>query len=139
MKEQAMRNILPLLASAALLAAGSAQARERPTPEAEIAQALEGRIAGEPVSCVNLRNVRSTRIISDTAILYEAGGTIYLNRPRAGADALNRWDTMVTRPFGTRLCNTDVVRMIDPSSHMLKGLVFLDEFVPYRRVQQTAR
>ncbi len=127
-----MGKLLPLIVGGALLATGSAQAKPR-DPQAQLAREIEGRVAGEPVSCIDLHRVRSSRVIEDTAIVYDMGRTIYVNRPRSGADSLDRWDTMVVRPFGTRLCSVDTVHMIDPTSRILTGIVFLGEFVPYRR------
>ena len=128
-----MRKLLPLLAGA-LLIGGGAQAKPADR-EAELARALQGRVAGEPVDCIDLHRVRSSRIINDTAIIYDAGGTIYVNRPRAGAESLNQWDALVTRLPTTRLCSVDTVRLVDPTTRMMTGVVFLGDFVPYRRVR----
>ena len=130
----APRFVAPLAAAAAaLLALAPADARPRLSPEEQLAKELNGRVAGEPVDCINLRNVRSSRIIRDTAIVYDAGSTIYVNRPRAGADSLSPWDTQVTRLHSSRLCSIDTVKMVDPTSHFMTGLVFLGDFVPYRK------
>lgn len=132
-----MRKLLPLIALSALIG-GAAQAA--PDREAELERALAGRVAGEPVQCIDLHRVQSSRVITDTAILYRAGSTIYVNRPDSGADSLSRNDTMVTRLFGTnRLCDIDTVTMVDPVSGTFTGIVFLGEFVPYRRVETSAR
>ena len=130
-----MRKLIPLIA-ASLVATGATvvQARER-DPEAQLARALEGRVAGEPVNCIDLHRIRSSRVIEHTAILYDAGSVIYVNRPRNGADQLNRFDTLVTRTPSTQLCSVDVVHTVDLSSNTFTGSVFLDEFVPYRRVR----
>ena len=111
-----MRKLIPLIA-ASLVATGATavQARER-DPEAQLARALEGRVAGEPVNCIDLHRVRSSRVIEGTAILYDAGGIIYVNRPRNGAEELNRFDTLVTRTPSTQLCSVDVVHTYDLSS-----------------------
>lgn len=132
-----MRKLLPLIALSALIG-GAAQAA--PDREAELERALAGRVAGEPVQCIDLHRVQSSRVITDTAILYRAGSTIYVNRPDAGADSLNRNDTLVTRLFGSnRLCNIDTVTMVDPVSGTFTGVVFLGDFVPYRRVETGSR
>ena len=128
------RKITALLLGTFAVLAAPAQA-QRHSPEAQLARALEGRVAGAPVDCINLRQVRSSRVINDTAILYDAGGTIYVNRPRSGADSLNQWDTQVQRPFNNRLCSVDTVRMVDLQSGFMTGIVFLGDFVPYRRVR----
>ena len=128
-----MRKLLPLIA-ASLLIGGAAQARPVDR-EAELARALQGRVAGEPVSCIDLHRVTSSQVITNTAILYDSGSVLYVNRPRNGADQLDRRDTMVTRTMLSRLCDIDVVTMVEPSSGTMSGIVFLGEFVPYRRVQ----
>lgn len=129
-----MRKLLTLIAGS-LLIGGVAQAKG-PDREAELARALQGRVAGEPVDCIDLFRVRNSRIINDTAILYDAGSVIYVNRPRNGAEQLDRGDTMVNRLYGSnRLCSIDTVTMIEPVSGTFTGVVFLGEFVPYRRVQ----
>ncbi|MDQ8757520.1 hypothetical protein RCO27_14915 [Sphingosinicella sp. LHD-64] len=133
-----MRKFLAVLAGTLVLTALPAQAAPR-DPEAELARAVQGRVAGEPVDCIDLNRVRSSRIIDDTAIVYDAGSVVYVNRPRSGAESLDRWDTMVTRLWGSsRLCSIDTVRLVDTSSRMMTGVVFLGEFVPYRRVQTGA-
>lgn len=126
-----MRKLISLLAGTLMLG-GVAQATPR-DGEAELARALQGRVAGEPVQCIDLHRVRSSRVITDTAIIYDAGGVLYVNRPDNGADQLNQWDTMVTRLPSTRLCNIDTVTMVDATSRNFTGIVFLGDFVPYRR------
>jgi hypothetical protein len=131
-----MRKLNTLLAGTLMLG-GVAQAKPQ-DHEAELARAIQGRVAGEPVQCIDLHRVRNSRIIPDTAIIYDAGSVIYVNRPENGADQLNQWDTMVTRTSTTQLCNVDTVTMIDRASHNFTGVVFLGDFVPYRRVRTSS-
>ena len=128
-----MRKLL-LTLGALMMAAAPAQAGKPRDGEAELAQAVQGRVAGEPVRCVNLRDVRSSRIIDRTAIIYDTGSTIYVNRPRSGRESLDQWDTLVTKTFSSDLCTPDVVHLWDSSSRMQSGFVFLGDFVPYKRV-----
>lgn len=135
-KTRAMiRKLLPLLAASAAVAAVPAEAGPRRSPEQQLQHELRGRVAGEPVNCVNLRSIRNSRVIDRTAILFDAGGTIYVNRPRAGAESLSRWDAQVVRPFGSRLCAVDTIHMVDPVTGFFSGSVFLGEFVPYKRIR----
>ena len=129
-----MRKLLPLILGSVALVAAPAQAK--PTDhEAELAQAVAGRVAGEPVDCIDMHRVRSSHIIPGTAIVYDAGGVLYVNRPRGGAESMDQWDIMVNRLWSSELCSVDTVQLIDQGSHMYSGTVFLGEFVPYRRVQ----
>jgi hypothetical protein len=51
------------------------------TPDQELAKIVKDRVPGKPVNCINLTQIRSTTIIDRTAIVYDMGGTIYVNRP----------------------------------------------------------
>ena len=131
-----MRDIPKLLLGGMLLVSFpfAAGAAARLDPEAKLAQSLNGRVAGEPVDCVDLSDIRSSRIINRTAILYETrGGTIYVNRPDAGRESLSDWDVLVTRTHMNRLCSIDVVELYDSGARMRTGSVFLGRFVPYRK------
>ena len=133
-----MRKLL-LTLGALTMAVAPAQAGKARDGEAELAKALQGRIAGEPVRCVNLRDVRSSRIIDGTAILYDTGSTIYVNRPRSGRESLDQWDVLVTKTYSSELCTPDVVQLWDSGSRMQSGFVFLGEFVPYKRAPKPKR
>ena len=88
------------------------------------------------MQCVPLHQLRSSRIIDGTAIVYDTGPTIYVNRPRAGARSLDQFDTLVTRTFSSELCRSDVVQLFDSAAQMQTGLVFLGDFVPYRKARR---
>lgn len=124
-----------LLAAAALagLLAAPAMAAAQKDPESRLAEKLEGRVAGEPVNCIDLNRVRSSTIYDRTAIVFEAGSTIYVNRPENGAQGLRRNDILVTKPTLNRLCSVDAVQTMD-SSGFWNGAVFLGDFVPYKKV-----
>jgi hypothetical protein len=134
-KAKPMRKFSFLLAGTLLLASASAFASPRLDPEARLARALEGRVAGAPVDCIMLYNIHSTQVIDHVAILYEAGDTIFVNRPQAGREQLDQWDTLVTRTSTSQLCSIDVVALYDTSARMETGSVFLGDFVPYRKVR----
>lgn len=129
-----LRKALVFAAGAALLASPATQARERPTGEQQLAKVLEGRVAGKPVRCISMPQVRDTRIIDKTAIVYDAGRTIYVNRPHSGAASLDRDDILVTRLTSSQLCSIDTVQLHDRTSRFWSGFVGLGEFVPYTRI-----
>lgn len=129
-----MRILTALLAGAMVMSGGVAQAATDHGPQAKLAKALEGRVAGKPVTCLNLRDIRSTRIVDNTAILYETGGgKIYVNTPRSGASSLRDGRVMVTDTRSSQLCSIDTVRLYDNGSRMEMGWVGLGDFVPYAK------
>jgi len=125
---------IPTLAASLLLAASAAQAAPSARAEAALARELAGRVAGPPVDCIYLRDIRASRIIDGIAIVYETGGgTLYVNRPASGTTWLHRDDVMVTDTHSPQLCSVDIVRLRDSGSRMETGSVGLGKFVPYRR------
>ncbi|MDK2760332.1 MAG: hypothetical protein KYX64_03120 [Sphingopyxis sp.] len=132
-----MRHLIPTLLIAAAMAVvpATASAREKMVPEDQLAKLLDGRVAGEPQSCITLSSVNSSQIIDQTAIVYRVGSTMWVNRPKGGAGSLDDDDILVTRLTGNRLCSIDTVELRDRTSHMYGGFVSLGEFVPYRRVK----
>lgn len=121
-----------------MVGASPAIAKEKLTPEQELAKRLEGRVAGEPVDCIYLPMIRNTTIYDKTAIVYDMGDTLYVNRPASGASSLDSDDVMVTTPTGSQLCSVDVVKLHDRTSHFFSGSVGLGKFVPYRKVAKAA-
>lgn len=129
-----MRFIPAIAALSLALTAGAAQASPRKDmPEEELAKVLEGRVAGEPRDCLDLMDARGTQIIDKTAIVYRSGKTLWVNRPRGGAETLDTWDVLVSKPFASQLCRMDIVHLYDSSSRMPTGFISLGQFVPYRK------
>ncbi len=126
---------LTMLAAAAFAAPTAAPARERLHGEALIDKLVAGRVAGPPVDCIQLYSVRSTTIVDHTAIVYDTGSVIYVNRPRAGAESLDDNDILVTNLHSSSLCRIDVVTLQEPTSFMSSGFVSLGDFIPYRKVR----
>lgn len=129
-----MRRIATLV-GAGLAALSVAAPAASPDPEAQLERALRGRVAGEPVHCIDMHRVTGSTIIPGTAVIYDAGSVLYVNRPDSGAESLDRWDVLVTRLYTSQLCNTDTVDLIDQGSRVYSGVIFLGDFVPYRRVR----
>ena len=125
------------LATAALglLAAPAVQAddhKEMTKGEAKLAKMLEGRVAGEPESCITTIGSRSMQRIDDTALVYKSGKTIWVNDTKT-PESIDDGDYLVIRKFsGSQLCRTDQVTTRDRASNMFSGVIFLDDFIPYR-------
>ena len=129
------KTIAAVLTAATVLSLSvAADARPRIAPEAKLAKMLDGRVAGEPRDCIFLPSIRGSRIIDKTALVYDAGRTLWVNRPRSGAESLDDDDILVTNLHGSSLCSIDIVSLHDRYGHFYSGFVGLGEFVPYRKV-----
>lgn len=125
--------------TAVLLLAGASSAWAAPKPpkinakgEAKLAAFLEGRTAGAPVDCIDPRRADEVQIFDGAAIVYKIpGGKLYVNRPSAGAGALE-YDVMLSsRTYEARLCKNDMMIVTEPGSHLPSGALSLGAFVPY--------
>lgn len=131
-----MKTLATLFSGAALALAASAPAyaeTRAEKSEARLAKMLEGRTAGEPVSCINtLRSSSDLQVLDYVGVVYDAGDTIYVARA-ADPKSLGRDDVVVIERFGSQLCKQDVVRTVDRYAGFTTGVVFLGDFVPYTR------
>ena len=104
----------------------------RPAPADRLARLLGGRSPGEPVKCLQLRDIRSSQVIDGIAIVYTTqNGTLYVNQPKAGAAFLHSDTILVTDTHTSQLCDIDTVKLMNPGSRIITGSVGLDLFVPY--------
>lgn len=127
-----------LIAATALLAVPSAvTAKPKLTGEERLAKILEGREAGEPVSCISQWQTREMEVIDKTALVYGRGNTVWVNRPKNAKD-LDDDDILVNKVHGSQFCSLDIVHTYDRGGHFWNGFVSLSEFVPYRRVPKVA-
>lgn len=129
-------------AAVGLLAAPAVQADEHQGAENEMTKGekrltkmLEGRVAGEPVSCIRTVGSRSIAQIDDTALVYKRGDTIWVNYTKT-PDAIDDMDYLVIRKFSTmQLCKTDQIETYNRGGDFFSGVIFLDDFVPYHKVE----
>jgi hypothetical protein len=137
--EAEMKTFLALTLAAAAAASCApadpvATAERAERDEMELAEAISGRVAGEPLSCVNQRDLRGNRSAGEGAIIFEGpGDAIYVNRPPAGCPDMNFGRALQTRTTSNRLCRGDIVTVFDPLNGTTYGACGLGDFVPYRR------
>ena len=131
-----MKYLGSILAGIALAATPAMVSAQTPAEkgEARLAKMLEGRVAGDPVSCISALRGNRLNVIDHVGLVYDAGGTIYVARA-SDPRSLSRHDVVVVDRFGSQLCKQDVVRTIDRYNGHTTGAVFLSDFVPYTRQQ----
>ncbi|WP_338243791.1 hypothetical protein [Aurantiacibacter hainanensis] len=99
--------------------------------EARLAEMLEGKTPGEPQSCIPATLGDRLQVIDETAVVYDAGETVYVARPE-NPRSLDSRDVLVVERTGGQLCKQDVVRTVDQTLGFTTGIVFLGDFVPWR-------
>ena len=135
---------LSLAACAVALTAGPAIAHdgegddtkpEMTKGEKKLAKLLEGRVAGEPVSCIRNYPTQNLQVIDKTAYVYGRGRTIYVQRTKH-PEYIDDDDVLVLKTSnGSQICRPENLTTIDRHSGFFTGAVFLDDFIPYTKVE----
>lgn len=138
---------IPLAIVAAGCAAGGAVATGQSAPTGQsamsaegsrsAAEALAGKVAGEPVRCVRSSELRGNETLDDGRILFRSRGNLdYVNTPPAACPEINQFRAIKTRgSLGTNLCAGELLTVFDTQSGIEHGTCALGEFTPYRRAR----
>lgn len=131
-----MRKAL-FLSALALLAAGSGSAIARDRNAVPPAEPV-----GAPEDCVQINQIRSTRVHGDSTIDFEmAGGKIYRNTLPYGCPNLGFEERFSYRTSLTRLCSVDIIRVLQNYGGSLQegAGCGLGKFQPVKLVKPEAR
>ncbi len=136
--------ILPVsLASVALLSANAqdsdnSQLELTKKEQANLDKELEGRVAGPAISCIQLRDQKNYRAISDDILIFSSSKnakTIYVNKPRNGCHGAKRDALTYQRP-DTALCHGNVASVVDFRANVTISSCALGKFVPYTKIDR---
>ena len=131
-----MKKLVLIAAGAALAVTGSAVAAKsmKERGEARLEKMLDGRVAGEPSNCITtMRGSNNLQVIDGVALVYDAGNTIWVARPR-DPRMLDDNDALIMDRFSpSRLCAIEPMKTIDRTGGFFTGIVMLEDFVPYTK------
>lgn len=101
-----------------------------------LAKELAGRVAGQPVDCVNLSRLNGPTIIDENTIIYrENGRRIWRNDLAGECRGLRPLSTLVVDVYGSHLCRNDHFRALEPGSSIPTAYCRLGSFTPYDRIK----
>ena len=134
---QGLMAITVLAATSSAFAGEPADAKD----ERGLAKVIEGRDAGQPVDCLDVRNASAIEIIDKTALVYRMpNGELYVNRPASNAEVLKREGMVTRRGVNTKLCRQDDLALFFSMSGAVSphpvAYVGLSEFVPYSKLRR---
>jgi len=132
-----MRSAALIILAAAVSACGATTAAGPRSAKAEtkLQDALRGKVAGAPISCLPSYRASDMVVIDDNTILFKDGSNlVYRQDPPGGCSPLGRgYYTLVTKTIGSGgLCRGDIARVVDLSSHFTVGSCAFGDFIPYR-------
>ena len=131
-----MKKLVLIAAGAALAVTGSAVAAKsmKERGEARLEKMLEGRVAGEPSNCITtMRGSNNLQVIDGVALVYDAGNTIWVARPRDPRMLDDNDALSLDRVSPSRLCAIEPMKTIDRTGGFFTGIVMLEDFVPYTK------
>ncbi|RRN65047.1 hypothetical protein [Caulobacter sp. 602-1] len=137
-----MRKLLQGVVAAAVVAAafGASAGELNARGERSLDRTINGRVASQPVSCIDPRRAVSIEIMDRTAIVYRMpDNKLYVNRPILGVRNLDHEAIVSWNNVNTALCSQDFVHLYDRGGEgpfMLSGSVRLGQFVPYSPAQR---
>ena len=107
----------------------AAQTREA----AELARALDGRVAGTPQNCISNMSASGPQIIGERTLLYRQGGKVWRNDLPESCPGLDDDDLLVIEIHGSQLCRNDRFRADSRMSVVPGPSCRLGSFTPYTK------
>lgn len=132
-----MRKIIPLVMIAAVAGCAAPPPRSPMVDQkaqARLAQLLDGKVAGQPQSCLPNYRANDMIVIDDYTIAFRDGANrVWVTKPMGGCNLLGTGSyTLVTRQVGAMgLCRGDIGQVVDLTTKATVGSCVLGDFVPY--------
>ncbi len=84
---------------------------------------------GETVNCVSMRSTSITAVDENRLLFKVGAGTYYLNEVRGQCkDVDSSFTRMEIRLFGSQICSSEIIDIVDQQSGMFQGACNLGEF-----------
>jgi hypothetical protein len=108
------------LGCATLLAACAAAVGASPDPDFTDEAALNaGSPIGDPVSCIRLRDIDHTRVVSDRMVdFFLRDHSVYRNELSISCGNLTTYGRFTYRTNATRLCSSDAITVVDTAGNI---------------------
>ena len=100
---------------------------------AELARTLQGRVAAETRACVPIHPNGSLRVIDSRTLVYDGGGTLWVNRLPGECPGLRPDGTLIIETTTGQYCRSDRFRELEWGATIPGPTCILGEFTAYRR------
>jgi hypothetical protein len=133
-----MRTLLIAFTAAGLAACSTSTEPPLRTAEnqARFQQLIEGRVAGQPMSCLASYEADDMRVIDDQTIVFgERSNRVYVANLKSPCDNLGApgYAMVTRRPGGSGMCSGDIATIVQTSSGITAGSCVIGTFTPYTR------
>ncbi len=108
------------------------QATREAQGQRDLAEALEGRVAGKPQDCLfSPSSTHGPQIVDKRTILYRDGKRVWRNDLAADCPSLDPDDLLVIELNGSQICRNDLFRPVDRGSRIPGAYCRFGQFTPY--------
>lgn len=118
-----MRHALILAAAMLMVAADR--------PDHALDDAIAGRVAQKPESCVDIASVNGPEIIDNQTIIYRSASRVWVNRLPEACPSLHDDVLVITDVYGAQMCHNDRFRTLTRNTTIPSGYCRLGDFTPY--------
>jgi len=123
-----MRSLMLVAAAITLLSCS----RPAMPPGAALAEAIAGRVAGNPEICVSTFPSENLHALDRATLAYGHGRAIYINRLGGECPGLSPYNTIIIDAEGSQYCRGDRIRGLEPGAIIPGPTCILGDWVPYR-------
>lgn len=99
----------------------------------DLADALEGRVAGKARDCMSMMSASGPQIIGDRTLIYRSGRTLWRNDLPDRCPGMDNNDFLVVQIRGSQLCRNDLVTPTSRGSGIPGPSCRLGLFTPYTK------
>ena len=100
--------------------------------EAEFQKLIAGKVAGDPISCLQTYRSGDMVRIDNSTVAFKDGRRVYVNHLIGECSGLGSgFYALETRSNGTGLCRGDIARVTDTSTGTIVGACAIGDFTPY--------
>ena len=109
-----------------------------PAEQTRFAQIIEGRVAGQPVSCISRIDQKIRRTVGDQLLVYgrsSNAATLYVNDMQGGCRNVDKGALVMRRPQAP-LCSGEIAEVVEPTSGTYISNCAFGDFVPYTKLNR---
>ena len=129
-----MRRLILAAASLSIAACATASTRDTSADDRQLAQAIDGRVAGKPQNCIEISRVQGPEAIGDRTVVYrQSGRRVWISHLQEACPALRGDRILIVRSFGNQICRLDRFDLVSRDSPIPSGFCFFGDFTPYDR------